>query len=361
MRTCFVHIGAPKAGSTSIQRFLQNNKEALVDLGVVSPGLKARQNFLVSMFHASPLQLPFNHGFKDDEAAFRADLAEQKRAFDDDLAQHPNSNFVISNEQFLLQSSDLDLAGLFDFLKRYTSEIRIVICVRDPVQAAISRAQEMVKVGRNTFDEVSRKAPIVPLEAASRYIDVFGKERMIAIKMDSGTSILDPFAAVVGISPEQLKKLDTRRVNESISLEAALIASHAPTTRETKSGKRRSVRPAHLRQIGETRFSLPASAFKGRWWEFEKQYKYAADVLGVGFQAPVLANWPEPKPNWNESTLAGIATALSELAGRNDKMRRRNREKKARRSEEGDDDQSRRTRRRRRRAEASAEDLPAEK
>jgi hypothetical protein len=105
-------------------------------------------------------------------------------------------------------------------------------------------------------------------------------------------------------------------------LEAALIASYAPVSREAKTGKRRAIRPAQLSMIGSTKFSVPARALKARWGELEEQYRYASDNLGITFDRPDLEAWRDPEPNWDDATLASIAAALSELTGTQDKLRR---------------------------------------
>jgi hypothetical protein len=320
-KTCYLHIGTPKTATSSIQNWLQTNGAALARNGIVYPGLERKQKFLLSMFIDNPLKglrvhTDVGRSTREDVEAYHKEMLT---AFDEQIAASGAANTVISDEALFLHARRIDWPGLRRFLEERFDRIVVVALVRAPLPAFLSRAQEQVKSGVRSYEDVCNAPYPLNLNSLETIFEAFGRETVILGKFEDAISrgIMTYFFDLIGLRHDLTE--EERAVppeNEALSLEAALIMSELnkilPATRRFQD---RHLRSRHLRDIGTTKFGLPReSVFKVRK-TLEQQHEML-HRLGIDYGALDLDNLPPATPDWGPDTLKAIALAFNELAGR---------------------------------------------
>ena len=113
-RTLYLHIGAHRTATTSIQRFLRSNTDVLAGKGVLNPSGLARHYDLISQLSAGERTL----------AAAAADLTAQAAATEARTGR-PVSSLVLSDEDIC---SRTDIARLARLADHFT--IRVIYVIR---------------------------------------------------------------------------------------------------------------------------------------------------------------------------------------------------------------------------------------
>lgn len=315
-KTCYLHIGSPKTGSTSIQAWCFRNKAALEGKGLLYPGTQQRHNALLSEFHKHPEELRFNRMGTDlsQDGAARAELTAEYA----EAAASSAQAVLYSNENFLGQARQIRLKALQQELAQQFGELRILCYLRDPYKLLVSRAQEQVKSGVRTYEKVVARPPVLSMDTLQDYARVFGKEALVLRNFDklnaAGTPLLqDCLEAVLpGLSAEEFAP--TRAQNTGLSLEAALIMSGLNREHGQKGNWAGRHLPVHaLRGIGSTRFALPPEAVLGVRDKLMEQYEIL-DRLGMSFSPPDWDALPDARPDWSADTLEQVALAMNSLA-----------------------------------------------
>jgi hypothetical protein len=207
-RSCFVHVGTHKTGTTAIQRFLADNQERLAGAGLYYP----RTGWPSSA-------LPGHHVVASELAGDRL-VDRAGGTLDDAVAEFARARARIaclSSENFeYLHVRDDALVRLRDAIAATGYRPRIVLYVRTQQDYAESLYAELVKHGlavpfRSFLDEIVANGVVRYdrawtfrfdyLELASRFANVFGPESVIvrAYRDDgSAHSIVRDFLAAVG-------------------------------------------------------------------------------------------------------------------------------------------------------------------
>ena len=143
-----MHIGTGRAGSTSIQFFLRDNRERLSELGILyprSPG-QARHTQL-GLFAKPKAELEaapeWSRQRRDDPASFRKAF---KRRLRSEIEDSGLSRVLLSDE-ILFGSSEQALRRLSRFTERISESLRLVAYLRRQDDHMVSRYQQGVKIG----------------------------------------------------------------------------------------------------------------------------------------------------------------------------------------------------------------------
>lgn len=214
-----IHIGAPKTGSTAIQRFLSEHRAALAGLGVHYPDVSLRghgHHDLAFLLHgryadwAAPQPLPLH--------VLSAGLRDAVR-------ETPATTTVLSSEIFYLYPHP---AAVRDLLQeaglRPEDEVRVVCYVRRQDDAHVSWYNQTVKAQGNTATFEATAARDHGLwEYAARlqpWRDAFGPEAVLVRDYTPfglpGNDIRADFLSVLGLPPT-LFPLPPARENERIN------------------------------------------------------------------------------------------------------------------------------------------------
>jgi hypothetical protein len=135
-----VHIGLRKAGSTTIQHFLNDNEDALARMGIEYPRIGRQKRV--------------DHNNLSNEL-------RERRAFDAKYGtmaelqafwnNSPSSTLIVSAETFE-ECTHAQCLRLKRMLDRNGEEFRIVLILRDLLDLMISSYAQKIKFGENTYD-----------------------------------------------------------------------------------------------------------------------------------------------------------------------------------------------------------------
>ncbi len=146
-----LHIGTPKSGTSTIQRFLKQNRALLQANGVHVPQSagKNNQQRLAAMFLDDDTVDDFCRRLHLQD---RADRIAAKRQWQADLSAEIKAqtcpHVVMSSEhlQSRLHAPEA-IRALSDYLQTLFSDIRIILYIRDPLDTAVSLYSTAVKSG----------------------------------------------------------------------------------------------------------------------------------------------------------------------------------------------------------------------
>jgi hypothetical protein len=172
MKTCHLHIGMHKTGSSSIQHYLDKNRSKLKDSG-----------FYYAEMGASNHSGPFLYAIrfepdKDSELLFIDMTSEQlkdrvnlyKKKLEDSLSQE-YTDIIFSAESITKLTKD-ELIAFKEYLLRFVDEIKIYCYIREPLSYITSAFQQVIK---GTYIQIDH-ASIYPnyKEKLEKFETVFG-------------------------------------------------------------------------------------------------------------------------------------------------------------------------------------------
>jgi hypothetical protein len=210
----YLHIGTEKTGTTSLQKFLKEHRNALGErrtLYPLSPG-KSNHTALATVAlddsRRGPLRRMAGVTSARQLKSFRADFVKNLAA---ELKDGSYDKVIMSNEHCSTRLvSDPELEYLRDLLKPFFDAIHIVVYIRRQDDYLLSGYSTHVKNGLT--DPVRLPEGEKALQRydhwglLSRWARVFGRERIVCRKYERtelvGGSIEDDFLAVVGVAGE---------------------------------------------------------------------------------------------------------------------------------------------------------------
>jgi hypothetical protein len=306
-----LHIGAPRTGTTAIQKFLRLNKESLSSQGFqFLEGLGTPNNRLFTLlfsrsqpFRVAP-QFSHRHGLstaekKDEFIRTRGWFAQ----IDSSLGREPNSTLIVSSEQLSQHlSSPEELSSLRDWAENRFSEIRISLFARRAEYLLPSLWAMSVRSGntqslsttvksvtRNLASEPQRTSiSYRPLDVARLWSDQFGKDAVSIVAYPDGGGDVTQLFAQLFLDGVQDLVFDAQKFNESPSravLEAWRLANRLVPARNhdhTRNPKNVSLRrlleqPASL---SRSRVALTADQISAIREVSEPEYRLLIEEFG---------------------------------------------------------------------------------
>ena len=231
-KTCTIHIGTEKTGTSAVQYFFSENRKALAKEGIYYPNLGSNgsQWELVAAAHDAPwknqdISREFNVSNAEEQGQFRARLT---RKLDQQFSPlYKADQLFISSEHFHSRlSTGQSLAFLKSFLSRWVENFKILIYFRRQDRVAVSLQSTKMKSASKQLGP-----PFPPGTGPSmryfNYDDVyelwegtFGAQNIFPriynenLKSNNGT--IDDIIDLLGISRER-KKLPPKLINASLS------------------------------------------------------------------------------------------------------------------------------------------------
>jgi hypothetical protein len=221
MKCCYLHIGMPKTGSTSIQMnlFQVGNPTGWRILTVGgSPNMGTA---LFAMFSTKYHHTVIELGRTPELIARRGKRWRGKLA--KAIRQSTEETIIISGEA-MHSMEESGIVALRDFLRPLCDEIRVIGYVRPPMGYKMSSFQQRVKSLRKcSFDMVTAKLKY--RRKFEKFDEIFGRENVLLRKFDPSSfpnsCIVTDFCGQLGIDGPDLSKV--QRMNESLSREACGI------------------------------------------------------------------------------------------------------------------------------------------
>ena len=199
-KTCIIHIGMPKTGTSSLQKALFFKKGVLLENNVNYFSHSENHNMLATAFGRPKAKGSQNL------IVTKGAGPDIKKALIREVKKNKSETFIISAEG-LSNAVPAGVKALHKALKPHFDHFKIVCYVREPFGYARSAAQQHIKAGsvsqkliRNTLH---RDQPgwgnVLPdyRRRLESYIKVFGKENMIVREFDikklKNQNIIDDF------------------------------------------------------------------------------------------------------------------------------------------------------------------------
>ncbi|MFM7265374.1 MAG: hypothetical protein ACKOZW_07250 [Cyanobium sp.] len=237
MPSLILHIGSAKTGTTSIQQFLAQNREALLARRVVVPsflgvGPNHRWLHLLAQDGGTVDGFMTRQGLHASPERLRQALAAKRMELEQAASVTPDTSWIISSEHLHARLSTVDLMRLRRLLEPLFAEIRVVVYVRQAMPTAISAWSTRSRGGRvmpgleppQSFARLCDHA--APLH---RWQQVFGRQRLQVRRFHPadlrGGSLLEDFCSCAGIG--SLSGLcQPAPVNRSLSYQAIKVLWH---------------------------------------------------------------------------------------------------------------------------------------
>lgn len=191
MTTIYLHIGTPKTGSSSLQTFLFNNRNKLLEKGVLYPKSgRARGKNSHHNLHWSLTKDADSKKTYKDYNPMAGDWTDLHKEIDE-LNPKPDK-IIISAESFydLLPTENIPL--IKKHLKGYKT--KIIVCLRNQYEYFRSYYCLRVKVGyKNSFRQfiLENQAQGDYFQMLSPWSEVFGKENIIVVPYNKNGIIND--------------------------------------------------------------------------------------------------------------------------------------------------------------------------
>ncbi len=209
----YIHIGSQKTGSTAIQGFLYNNRQALKQAGfnyVRSGRKKSAHNGMNFLFKRGNAQTVCDDIVAEIEAS-------------------PVDNHIISSELFFREGVALGLREHFP--ERIIKQTKIICYLRRQDKYIESVYKQSVKNGRippNSQKFLARKQNnLVYSKALSAFSKVFGQNNIIVQAFERSNfpegDIIKDFAQAIGLSLTHKFKFPSEISNKSLSVQVSEI------------------------------------------------------------------------------------------------------------------------------------------
>lgn len=306
MRTCYLHLGMPKTGSTSIQKALNKYEDdRLVYAKLSRPN---HQAIVSSYFSKNPHKLPVfaRHEIGSREMRFR--LNEMKQEFEGALLG--NKSVVFSGEGILYQLSADEIGDMIEFLKKCFDRVLCIIYVRPLASLAPSQFQQRVKLGLSRF-EIPLPLYRERTEPLLRHMD---RDDVVFIRFDRsdlvGGDVVRDFCSRVNISSTLETKIG---VNEALSTEAlgAMFAFNkyvAPFYRRRIRARMLKKMFGDFKSIGQTKFGLSSDLMSRHLDKCASDIMWMEEVCGFDVKGVVKT---VPRPVGSEEELLKFAETFS--------------------------------------------------
>ncbi|MEO0427818.1 MAG: hypothetical protein AAF160_10270 [Pseudomonadota bacterium] len=244
LKTCILHVGIHKTGSTSIQ----NAIEGYDDGRTLVPNLSFKNHSVpFQLIFAGPEDYSSNEHERASEAFYRKMAEEILEMMCDGLSEE--RSFILFSAERLSNLGAGSLWRIREFIQEYCDRIEILMFVREPLGWTASWFQQALTRGFEVRSE------LVSGNIRDRYqtlAGVFGAEsirvRRYEEKEDFGGDIIDLFAHIVGLDSARLKK-PASPANISAS-ELTTQAMYRLNRAEGIAGVYRTVPEARLAFIG---------------------------------------------------------------------------------------------------------------
>ncbi|MBP9635612.1 MAG: hypothetical protein KBE28_11345 [Nitrospira sp.] len=213
----FVHIGFPKTGTTSIQKSLAASRDALKQHGITYPGAEDDHANLTALFHPKgPDHFYFSLRSISNPVRLGTQLLAEGLSSEGDL---------IFSSEYLHNIGEKHAQKLYGTLSDAGFRSKFICYVRHPVDAAVSSAQQSIKMGDRGLAEVIADPRYTFIQQnVEPFIRAVGKENVILkdFNISAREGLLRSFMCSVG-RPELTEALVEIPANESLTMDAALF------------------------------------------------------------------------------------------------------------------------------------------
>ena len=223
-KTVYLHIGAHKTGTTSIQAFFYRNRPALEAQGFLYPSAFSNE----FAHHRLYFQL------KGGDRRLAPDgpgLEEEFQRLIAEIDSSPAPSVILSSEGLFNLAGD-GARRLAEELSRY--DVRVLAVIRRPDRLFESAYNQKMKNIKNRFCAPHERFLGDPLSLVrdlrfDRALDIwaqtFGHQNLVVRRYEERADIIDLMADLIGFTRKGLAE-PVRRNNEGLSIKAAELVRH---------------------------------------------------------------------------------------------------------------------------------------
>ena len=228
-RTAFVHIGAPKTGSTAIQVAFSAGAQSLSAAGYHY--LEGDRNHIEALALCFWAEEDARNLAKlrwiDEEAVFARRRETLRDWLSEQIARSAPRHLVLSAEN-LCEFHDEEVASFLSFLREKFDRVRVIAYVREPLSWMTSAAQQATKWSGDTLDELF-SSPRLP-DFRNRFAPFIREVRPVDFDLRVYSSapdfdVVTDFSAAIGLDPDVAAGLGTSRQNPALSHRSAMVLS----------------------------------------------------------------------------------------------------------------------------------------
>jgi hypothetical protein len=293
MRTCYLHIGMNKAGSTSIQHLFKGYSDERVQyLHLPQPALPFEDNGN----HSYHLQMRFrkavpSHFFSSPKPnAQRVERSRLRRQFDRAVSEAKHS-LIISGEVMYEWRDSRTIRTIAKYLRARFERVQGFVYVREPTGYMRSLIQQLIQMRAPDLEAGFERFYPRYRQRLRNWEAALGKGRLEFIPFDStaasSTDLLLDVASRTGANPDWVGKHQRakQRFNTSLSAEAvsALLRFRVAHGARPSHGPGRAADArlvSALMSFGETRFHLQGAELACVLDKYSKDQQWIERRLG---------------------------------------------------------------------------------
>lgn len=213
-----LHIGMPKTGTSSIQRFCRDNRAGLAAQGFWYPHTPADAsgNHVKLAAYAQnddrPTPLRKDLGLTSPQALkhFRREFLQKMAA---EVRGHEQKTLIMSNEHCSLLRHEKEVKRLASLLRAFSDDVKILVYVRRQVDLYVALHTTRVVRGESSFDlnitpDVKDRWDFNYLKQLDRWAKYFGPENIIVRPFERGQlkddDAVKDYLDVLGVESEDL-------------------------------------------------------------------------------------------------------------------------------------------------------------
>lgn len=232
--TFYLHIGMPKTGTTTIQAFLERNRDLLASRGVIVPRATGSQNHRKLTAYALD-DTELDHTRRMLGLLSAEQIAQFRRKLEKKLAAEAatwtaGSSVVVSGENMSQLRQPAELSRLRDLLEPYsTNPIRVVIYLRRQDLFYLSSYSQHIKAGgtRHWSELVgdAKKRLYDYTRFLKPWVEHFGEPNIVVRPFERSQfarqDLLSDFLSVIGLDGELSGFVIPETQNQSLDAQTA--------------------------------------------------------------------------------------------------------------------------------------------
>lgn len=196
-----LHIGPGKTGSSSIQRALLTNADALKEVGICSLSHLRSPD---GDHHAIAEAVRVPTAVRELQSLLVREIS--------DLAQQEFKSVIVSSDLFANLSAQ-HVSEFAQLLRQATTEVSVVFFVRNLYEIAVGTLQQQIRNGKH-ISSVHAYRPYGYFRTLYAYWQGFGEAALVAVDYERNTDLLGKMLSACGMSAPQLA---VANVNESVA------------------------------------------------------------------------------------------------------------------------------------------------
>ena len=315
LKNIYLHVGGDKAGSTTIQRFFDANRDKLAEAGYYYA--KDVSHYLLAGFfshHPMLLDAYRVQGIRYDEESVKRMACEYVDDLISDLRSGEYHTLILSYEGFLGLTEE-EMHSLKHFLLEWSDNVSVIYYLRPHLSYATSAMSQRVRLGETAW---GAHPPITIYMPRLKILkNVFGRSALSLRRFSRadllGGDVLQDFTAQINMPKTLVGNLDVTvpKANESLAEEAILIGSAIARLLKPVSGPI----GADFNKI----FCPVLERIKGRRYRLSKlqieviQRATKRDIKGVSREFGIDLGMEKPNPSTSRALSGQAAASLARL------------------------------------------------